>query len=134
MARAAQFSESPFSDINVTPFIDILLVLMIMLILTIPIANHKLPVDLPQPSPIPATPAPPHVLAIDSAGALRWDGRAIADAQLPALLAATAKADAPLAIDADGEARYERFNQILNTVRRSGVTRLGFMGRHRLQD
>ncbi|MEI9853153.1 MAG: biopolymer transporter ExbD [Sphingomonas sp.] len=101
MTRAAAARTPPlFSNINVTPFIDVLLVLIIMLILTIPVGTHKLPIDIPQPGKTVA-PAEPHVLAIDARGALYWDGRAVGDAQLPALLAATVAADVPLAMNTD---------------------------------
>lgn len=126
--------NEPFSEINVTPFIDMLLVLLIMLILTIPIASHQVPVDLPQQGVPPIDPPEPHRLAFDAAGALSWDGRRIADAELPALLREAAKTDAPLAIDPDANTRYERFDQVLAQARRAGINKLGFMGRHRLED
>lgn len=135
MASAAATRDPHiFAQINVTPFIDVLLVLLIMLILTIPVATHKLPVDLPTPQDERVPPATPHQLAIDAGGALYWDGRRIADAELPALLAAAVRTDVPLAMNPDAQTRYERFEQVLAKVRRAGVTRLGFMGAHRLQD
>lgn len=123
---------SLFSDINVTPFIDVLLVLLIMLIMTLPTATHKLPLDLPVPND--TKPADPHTLAIDARGALGWDGRSISDAELGPLLAATARADGPLVIDPEAQARYERVEEVLARVRRAGVDKLGFVGRYRLPD
>lgn len=121
----------PISALNTTPLIDVLLVLLIMLIVTIPAATHKLPVELPA-GPSDPVPDVPHRLDIAASGALAWDGRAISDAELPALLAATTAADGVLHFKADEAARYERFAKVLTTVKRAGVTRLGFVGNERM--
>lgn len=120
-------ADEPISALNTTPLIDVLLVLLIMLIVTIPSAMHKLPVDLPA-GPSPAVLELPHRLDIAANGSLAWDGRAITDAELPALLAATVAASGVLQFKADEAARYERFATVLTQVKRSGVTRLGFVG------
>ncbi|HVJ02122.1 MAG TPA: biopolymer transporter ExbD [Sphingomonas sp.] len=124
----------PFSAINVTPFIDVMLVLLIVMILSIPIASHKLPVDLPVGRST-TTPETPHQLAIDRTGALYWDGAPIAEAQLPARLAQVGADPAGvLHMNTDPEARYERFDSVLAQVKRAGVTRLGFVGLRPLED
>lgn len=120
-------ATEPISALNTTPLIDVLLVLLIMLIVAIPAATHKLPVDLPS-GPAKTVLDLPHRLDITASGGLAWDGRAITDAELPALLAATVASNATLQLKADEAARYERFATILNTVKRAGVTRLGFVG------
>jgi biopolymer transport protein ExbD len=120
---------TPIATINMTPLIDMMLVILIMVIVAIPMANHKVPLDLPIEGPQ-GTPPPFHTLAIDAAGALAWDGRAIPAAALPARLA-NLRADPArpvLHLAAAGEARYERVDQVLADVRRAGVTRLGFIG------
>jgi biopolymer transport protein ExbD len=129
MARSIRHRHpDPISAINVTPFIDVLLVLLIMIILTVPIATQKLPIDLPQ-GPADTVLAPPHKLLIDRQGTLFWDGRHVSDAQLPALLATVAQsADEALHLQTDPETRYERFNAVLGKIKRAGVTRLGFVG------
>ena len=116
--------------INTTPLIDLLLVLLVMLIVTIPVATHRMPLDLPRPTPPLGTPPPVHRLAIDAAGRLSWDGRPIADSELaPRLAAMAADPAAPvLHLAADGEARYERVDQTLAMVLRAGITRMGFVG------
>ena len=127
MARSVSARESaPFSAINMTPFIDILLVLLIMLIITVPMTTHKLAVDLPAPSDKPVPLIPPQTLALDAAGNLYWNGERIADERLPGLARATAEADVPLAIRPDPLTKYERFNHALAVVRREGVAKLGF--------
>lgn len=130
MTRAIAFRHpEPMSAINVTPFIDVLLVLLIMLILTIPMTTHKLPVDLPGPGLGASLPETKHELGIARNGALLWDGRAVGDAELPGLLGRALKEERPvLHMRTDPEARYERFDQVLAVVKHAGVERLGFVG------
>jgi len=124
---------APIAAINTTPLIDMMLVILIMLIVAIPMTSHKVPLELPPPDPGHVPPPPSHRLAIDSAGALRWDGRPLPGAALPARLAALAADPArpALLLDADGEARYERVDELLAAIRRAGVTRLGFVDNQR---
>ena len=132
-AAFAAPAETPFSDLNTTPLIDVMLVLIIMFIITIPVANHKVGIDLPA-GPPPETPVRPtvHRLDIDAGGALFWDGVPVAEAALPARLAAVREAGtaAVLHLSTDGETRYEVFDRVLATVKRAGVERLGFPGNH----
>jgi biopolymer transport protein ExbD len=120
--------DAPISALNTTPLIDVMLVLLIMFIITIPIATHKVRIDLPSG----LSPLEPqvHDLAIDAAGRLSWDGGDLAEAALPGRLAAmqAAQPDALLRLRADGLTRYEVFDRVLVTVKRSGVDRLGFVG------
>lgn len=129
MKRTVPLAEpQPLAAINITPLIDVMLVLLIMMILTIPIASHKLPVELPNGAATGAPLEPPHRLDIAASGALSWDGRAISDAQLPVLLKSAADSGGVLHLKTDEAARYERFNSVLNVVKRAGVTKLGFVG------
>ena len=134
MVKAARVPEPvPFSAINVTPFIDVMLVLLIVMILSIPVATHKVPIDLPSGGD-PGIERP-HQLAIDRGGALFWDGRRIADAELPGLLTAMQRdAVAVLHMNTDPEARYDRFDSVLAVVKRAGVDRLGFIGNRPFPD
>ena len=132
---AALADLMPIPTINTTPLIDMMLVILIMLIVSIPISTHKVPLDLPSAPPpdFPRTPPPIHRLAIEASGALLWDGQALPAASLPARLAAF-QADPLLPVldlNADGEARYERVDQVFAQIRRAGVTRLGFVGNER---
>lgn len=120
----------PLSAMNITPLIDVLLVLLVMMILTIPMMTHKVPVDLPGPGKV--GPAVSHQVDLDAAGRLAWDGAPIANAALPARLAAMLRdPNARLEIRADAAARYERFDQTLAVIKRAGVTKLGFVGNER---
>jgi biopolymer transport protein ExbD len=130
-AHAAPQSDfMPIPAINTTPLIDMMLVILIMLIVSIPMSTHKVPVDLPRPANVSDTPPPVHRLAIQASGALLWDGQALPAETLPARLGAF-QADPlrpVLELNAEAEARYERFDQVIATIRRAGVTRLGFVG------
>lgn len=124
--------DEPFSALNITPLIDVMLVLLIMLIVTIPSLTHKVAVDLPQ-GDSKAPPGQPHQLDIAADGSLLWDGARISDADLPALLRSGAAAHSPLLLKTDAAARYERFDAILATVKRAGVTKLAFVGHERMK-
>ena len=123
------FAEQPISALNTTPLIDVMLVLLIMFIVTIPITSHKVPLDLPQGTP-PATEEPlVHRLDLDAAGALSWDGTRIGEAALPPLLAQVGSAE--LHFRTDGETRYEDFDRVLATVKRARIERLGLIDNQR---
>jgi len=118
----------PISAINTTPLIDMMLVLLIMFIVSIPLATHELPVDIPQGTPRPDQ-RPVHRLTIDAGGRTLWNGTPVDAIALRRHLAATVRDPArpDLHLDADGAARYERVDQVLAEIRRAGVTRLGIM-------
>jgi biopolymer transport protein ExbD len=123
----------PIADINTTPLVDVMLVLLIMFILIIPVGTHKVPLDLPGPGGGP--PPVSHRLDLDSAGRLFWDGRAVGAPELTQRLRAIAADPAQplLEINADAETRYERFDETLAAVRRAGVDRLAFIGQNRFE-
>lgn len=132
---AAAREQQPMSGMNITPLIDVMLVLLVMMILTIPAMTHKVPIDLPQPGETSRTDVVIHQLDLAANGALRLDGTPLAPAALPARLAAL-KADpkAELHVATDPRARYDRFDETLATIKRAGITRLGFVGNERYTD
>lgn len=128
-------AEQPFSTINTTPIIDVMLVLLIMFIITLPLMTHSVKID--QPSIDGTTQKDPvvHRLEIDAASRLSWNGTPIAEAELPARLAAfrDESRDNVLHYRADPQTRYEDFNRILTDVKRAGVRKLGFVGNERFE-
>lgn len=125
-------SHAPMATMNMTPLIDVLLVLLVMMIITVPMVTNTVPIDLPSDGPPPVNKPVTHRIDLDAAGQLAWDGSAIADSALPARLAAMQREPlADLQFAAAGEARYERFDQTLATIKRAGVTKLGFVGNER---
>ena len=130
---AGQYETPP--AINTTPLIDLMLVLLVMFIVSIPVATHNVPLDLPTGPPKEGR-LLAHRLDLDAAGRLFWDGRPIAEAALPARLAQLAAdpTEPELHIAAHAETRYERVDETLATVRRAGVTKLGFVGNERFAE
>jgi biopolymer transport protein ExbD len=123
----ARSAPQPMSAMNITPLIDVLLVLLIMFIMTIPGVTHKLGIDLPSGAASTQPISKPHLLAIGASGALTLDGTAVSEGALPARLAPIA--DDPtgvLTIDTADTARYETFDRVLATIHHAGITRLGF--------
>ena len=132
-ARAA--NPEPIAAINITPLIDVLLVLLVMMIITLPATTHEIPVNLPQPGPQDNLPQKMHRLDIAPSGALMLDGAVVAEAALGKRLSAI-KADprALLTLNPDATVRYEIFDRVLAVIKRAGVTRLGFVGNERFAD
>jgi biopolymer transport protein ExbD len=132
----AAIAEQPFSTINTTPIIDVMLVLLIMFIITLPTTTNSVKIDLPQ-GPPPSAPVMPetHQLTLDSAGRVGWDGAPIAGAALRRRLADfhAGAPDGILYFRTDAKARYEDFDRVLADVKRSGIDRLGFLGNDRFE-
>jgi biopolymer transport protein ExbD len=128
----AAFAD-PAPMMNTTPLIDLMLVLLVMFIVSIPIATHKVPLDV-STGPTPPSERPPaHRLDLDAAGRASWDGRPVRDAQLRLLLTRLAADPAApeLHIAVAAETRYERVDHVLAEILRAGVTRTGFIGNER---
>ncbi|HYG48977.1 MAG TPA: biopolymer transporter ExbD [Allosphingosinicella sp.] len=122
----ASVGEQPFSTINTTPIIDVMLVLLIMFIITLPLMTHSVKIDIPQDGDTQSDPVT-HRLALDSASRLTWNGAPIAEEALPARLAAVRESRVDfLLFRAEAETRYEDFDRVLAHVKRAGVERLGF--------
>jgi biopolymer transport protein ExbD len=119
-------------DINTTPLIDVMLVLLIMLIITIPIQTHSVKLNMPvanQPPP----PMPPEVIRIDvnPEGAILWNGDAIADRSLleQRLRAVAAMpTQAEIHLRPDKRALYKYVAEVLASAQRLGVTKIGIVG------
>ncbi|MFL6858596.1 MAG: ExbD/TolR family protein [Allosphingosinicella sp.] len=131
----ANIGDAPIATLNTTPLIDVMLVLLIMFIVTVPLATHSVKINLPVGTP-PASADQParHRLALDAAGRLSWDGAALAEAALPEKLdglMATHSDDGVLELQAEAGTRYEAFDRVLATVKKHGVERLGFVGNER---
>lgn len=121
-----------FAELNTTPLIDVLLVLLVMLILIVPVMTHKVRIDLPNGPPHKTLDPIIYRLNLDADGGLHWNGMRVDEATLPARLAALRHDPAAeLHLSADGTARYENYDRVLAVVKRSGIKRLGFVGNER---
>ena len=132
----ASVADQPIATLNTTPLIDVMLVLLIMFIITIPIATHsvklKLPVGIPTSQQEPKT----HRIDLAPGNRILWDGAPMSAADLPGRLDAflAVRDDAVLELRAEGGARYEDFDKLLAIVKRSGIERLAFVGNERFAD
>ena len=122
----------PMMDMNMTPLIDVLLVLLIMFIITIPIQTHAVKVDLPQNTNNPPPPVEPtkNTLAINPAGDITWNGIGVNKVTLRQYLdqSAAMSPEPELHFQPDPQARYEVVDQVLAVIKRSAITKLGFIG------
>lgn len=121
------------TEMNTTPLIDVMLVLLIMLILTIPVQLHSVNLNLPAGNPPPQTTTPPPVITIDIDfdGTLLWNGETIKDRlDLEARLKqAASKADQPeVHIKPNKLVEYSTVATVLASAQRLGVTKLGVVG------
>ena len=129
--QAVAREPGPISEINTTPLVDVMLVLLIMFIITIPIQSHAVKIDLPSgPPPEVVIDRVKNRVVISRSGGLLWNGKPVSDPDFRALLAATQKFPEPpeLQLQPDAFARYERVDEVLAMTKRAQVARLGFVG------
>jgi biopolymer transport protein ExbD len=120
------------AEINTTPLIDVMLVLLIMLIITIPIQLHSVNLNMPVGNPPPPS-APPEIVKIniDQGGSVLWNGEVLSDpASLESRLAsASAQAVQPeLHIRPDKKVPYRHVAAVMSSVQRNGLTKVGLVG------
>ena len=122
----------PIMDINTTPLIDVLLVLLIMFIITIPIQTHAVKLDLPQSDGSPPPPVDPikNKIVIMTNGALLWNGAAVNADQLRQYLEVSQQMDPlpELHLQPEPNARYEVVDQVLAITKQARVEKMGFVG------
>lgn len=127
--------DRPMGEMNTTPLIDVMLVLLIMFIITIPIQTHKVGIDLPQQTDnsISAPDPVKNRVGIDAQGVISWNGTPIDRLTLRRYLARTLTmpVEPELQFEPAAEARYLAVDEVLADIRRSGVTRMGFVGNER---
>jgi len=118
------------SEINMIPLIDVMLVLLIVFLITIPVMQHAVPVDLPRAETEAQTPPPEAVrLAIDAEGRYLWNESVIDDDGLESRLKelGAQSPQPPLQLHGDRAVRYERVAQALAAAQRAGVRSIGFV-------
>ena len=136
MAMSSGGAEGdPMMDINTTPLIDVMLVLLIMFIITLPPPTHAVKIDLPQDC-APNCPPPPEVLPTKNVlyiapnDAILWNNQPVALSQLRGLFDATLTMDPvpELHLQPDPNARYDVVDKVLAETKRAKVSKLGFIG------
>jgi biopolymer transport protein ExbD len=126
-------SGEPMLDVNVTPLIDVMLVLLIMFIITIPVQTHAVKLDLPvntdQNNPPPIDPVK-NVLSINAQDQVLWNGAPVSMDQLRSYLDTTQQMNPipELHLQPDATARYEIVDQVLAITKKAHVQKMGFVG------
>lgn len=130
---------SPIASMNTTPLIDVLLVLLIMLIMTIPPQTHAVKLDLPSPWPAAHVPPPNRLkneLVITETGALLWNGTPVSKQQLREELELTQQMRPipELHLRPRANARYGTVDEVLGILKSEHVQSVGFVGNEAYQN
>ncbi|MGH8178119.1 MAG: ExbD/TolR family protein [Steroidobacter sp.] len=130
--------DEPMMDINTTPLIDVLLVLLIMFIITLPVMTHAVKLDMPQSrdAPPPTVVTEPIRIDIDWDGTVIWNGSVVQVAALEGYFRQeAAKNPQPeLHVRPDRRADYDTVAQVLALAQRNGMQRIGFVGNEQFMD
>jgi biopolymer transport protein ExbD len=122
--------DEVMNEINMTPLVDVMLVLLIIFIITVPVMKHAVNIDLPRASSEPEQPKPQNILfSVTADGSYYWNETKIDDSELPNRLAAEAAKDPQpeLHIRGDKAVRYERVAKAMSEAREAGVRKIGFI-------
>ncbi len=138
-ARRQVASALPVPDINTTPLIDVMLVLLVMLIITIPVQLHSVKLNLPIAPASAPPPTPPEVVRLDipPGGTVLWNGEAIADeAALRERLNAAGRQDVQPEVHVRPQpgASYDSFATVMTAVHAAGLSKLGVTGSEQFLD
>ena len=133
MAMSAGTAEGePMMDINTTPLIDVMLVLLIMFIITIPIQTHAVKLDLPTNSNDPSPPIDTvkNKVVITAQDQILWNGSPVSQQQLRQYLDVTQQMNPvpELHLQPDATARYKLVDEVLAVTKRAHVSKMGFVG------
>ena len=131
MAVGDRDDNEPMMEMNTTPLIDVMLVLLIMFIITLPVQTHAVKIDLPVANNNPSNVDPEkNKITVDPAGTIAWNGSPVDLAQLANYLEQTKglPVEPELQVQPDPYARYIVVDRVMAVVKRSGVGKLGFVG------
>lgn len=121
---------APMGEINVTPLVDVMLVLLVIFLVTAPLITQSLPINLPKVSAGPAaTPERPLILALDKDGQVYWEQTPVKRGELPTRMqaAVATRPELTVQISADRATPYQFLAEILAEARLAGVAKVGFV-------
>ena len=131
MAFSSGSGGGPMADINVTPLVDVMLVLLIIFMITAPLMTHKVVVKLPAATLTdkPILKVPPVTLAIKTSGERFWNDEPVATAKLEQYVAVIVQKDPQPQVNvrADKDTKYGVINDTVLLLRRNGVRKVGFV-------
>lgn len=122
--------SAPMSEINTTPLVDVMLVLLVIFIITAPLLTHAVKIDLPQASSQPAPDKPEIInISINEQGQVYWNESLLVQGELTAKLQQVAKQEPQpeVRVRADKETRYQVLAQLMADARNAGIKALGFV-------
>jgi biopolymer transport protein ExbD len=123
-------TDEVMNEINMTPLVDVMLVLLIIFIVTVPVMQHAVDIDLPRATNQPQDVQPQTIrLTVDAQGQYFWNERQVGDEELAALLRAEAArpVQPELHIRGDRAVRYERVAQAMAAAQQAGLRKIGFI-------
>ncbi len=122
--------QAPMAEINVTPMVDVMLVLLVIFIITAPLFTHAVKLELPTASSAPAPEKPESItLSINAEGKLFWNNATVSLDELGTRFATAAqkKPQPELQLRADTSTRYEVIAQVMSAAQTNGMTKIGFV-------
>ena len=135
MAFSSNSGGGPMADINVTPLVDVMLVLLIIFIVTAPIMTYPIDVALPQrvinPPPVTKEPPPPIELRIDASNQIFWNNSPVSVTALPQMMETEVQRDPTnqpeLRIDASADSEYEVMARVLASAKNADMKKINFV-------
>ncbi|MCA3184648.1 MULTISPECIES: biopolymer transporter ExbD [unclassified Cupriavidus] len=122
--------DEVMSEINMTPLVDVMLVLLIIFIITIPVINHAVKIDLPRATNQPNDSKPQNInVSVDAQGKVFWNQEEVSPAQLEERIANAAQLQPQpeLHLRADRDVRYERVAEVMAAAQHGGLGKIGFI-------
>ncbi|MBK8739897.1 MAG: biopolymer transporter ExbD [Betaproteobacteria bacterium] len=122
--------SAAMAEINMTPLVDVMLVLLIIFMITIPVLNHSVKIDLPRAVNQPNQVKPQTInVAIDNDGKVYWNGFVIDEAAMKARIAQAAREEPQpeLHLRADRKTEYERVARVMAAAQSGGLGKIGFI-------
>ncbi|SDH49229.1 ExbD/TolR family protein [Paraburkholderia phenazinium] len=123
-------TAAPMAEINMTPLIDVMLVLLVIFIITAPLFTHAIRLDLPKVAAAPARQTPQTItLSIDGAGKIYWNGNGLTLDQMRARFVEAGKQQEQpeIQLRAERSTRYEVIAQVMGAAQQAGLERIGFV-------